>query len=132
MVDQSGRVSAILDWEIATLGDPLADLGYAVNAWGDAKVQGDVGLLPGGATTAPGFIGGEELARRYAKQTGADLAMLNFYRPFNYFKTACILHGVYARYLMGQKSTDGVDLVALRERMLATIDRAESSANQAP
>lgn len=130
MVNRRGSVTAILDWEIATLGDPLADLGYAVNAWGDASIEGDVGLLPGGATTAPGFVGGQELAKRYAERTGADLTDLNFYRSFNYFKTACILHGVYARYLMEQKSSEGVDLPALRERMLATIDQANATANR--
>ncbi len=126
MVDQSGNVTAVLDWEIATLGDPLADLAYALNGWGDAEVEGDVGLLPGGATTAPGFPGNRVLAKRYADRTGADLTDLSYYRCFNYFKTACILHGVYARYLLGQKSSEGVDLPALYERMLTTIDRAEA------
>ncbi len=128
MVDQSGQVTAILDWEIATLGDPLADLAYALNGWGDAEVEGDVGLLPGGATTAPGFPGNRVLATRYADRTGADLKDLAYYRCFNYFKTACILHGVYARYLLGQKSSEGVDLPALHERMLATIERADNMA----
>lgn len=125
MVAESGEVTAILDWEIATLGDPLADLAYAMNGWGDGADGTESGFMPGAATSAPGFEGCEALSARYAARTGADLSELSLYRAYNYFKTACILHGVYARYLLGQKSTAGVDVAALRERMLATIDRAQ-------
>ena len=47
---------------------------------------------------------------RYAAHTGADLSQLSYYRSFNWLKTACIIHGVYARYRRGQKSTEGVDV----------------------
>lgn len=127
MVAADGQVTAILDWEIATLGDPLADLAYAVNGWGNA--DGEEPMLPGGPTTVTGFPGNIELMERYAERTGADLSNIDYYRSFNYFKTACILHGVYARYLLGQKSTVGVDIPGLYERMLATIDRAEETAS---
>ena len=58
--------------------------------------------------------------------TGCDLSNLGYYRAFNYFKTACILHGVYARYMLGKKSTEGIDLEALRERMIGAIDLADA------
>ena len=64
------------------------------------------------------------LIDRYAAATGADLSRLDFYVAFNHFKTTCILHGVYARYRMGQKSVEGVDLDGLKSRMIATLDRA--------
>ena len=56
------------------------------------------------------------------------MSNLGFYRTFNYFKTACILHGVYARYMLGQKSSEGIDLESLKERMIGSIDLAEAQA----
>ncbi|MEM7340143.1 MAG: phosphotransferase family protein [Actinomycetota bacterium] len=126
MLDRTGRVSAVLDWEIATLGDPLADFAYALNGWSDP--DDEVVVSHETATTAPGFARRDALADHYASITGADLSSLDYYRAFNYFKTACILHGVYARYVQGKKSTEGVDVPALRERMLATIDLAAARA----
>jgi aminoglycoside phosphotransferase (APT) family kinase protein len=122
MLSRDGTVAAVLDWEIATLGDPLADFAYALNGWNDPADE--IQLSHESATTAPGFARRDELAERYARITGADLSSLGYYRAFNYFKTACILHGVYARYMQGKKSTEGVDVAALKERMIATVDMA--------
>ncbi len=122
MFNADGTVSAVLDWEIATLGDPLADFAYALNAWGEPG-QPSV-LSPEGPTQAEGFDQRQHLIDRYAEQTGRDLSNLDYYVAFNFLKTACILHGVYARYLMGQKSTEGIDLVGMKERFIGTIDRA--------
>ena len=58
-----------------------------------------------------------ELAARYADKTGRDLSQLHFYTGFNWWKSACIVHGVYARYCEGKKSTEGVDMDSLRERI---------------
>ena len=126
MLAPDGSVAAVLDWEIATLGDPLADFAYALNGWGDP--DDEIRISHESATTAPGFARRAELADRYAEITGADLSALDYYRTFNYLKTACILHGVYARYLLGKKSAEGVDLDGLRERMIAAIDLAEQGA----
>jgi aminoglycoside phosphotransferase (APT) family kinase protein len=123
MLGQDGKVKAVLDWEIATLGDPLADFAYALNGWGDP--DDEIRTSHETATTAPGFSRRDTLAQHYAEITGADLSSIDYYRAFNYFKTACILHGVYARYLLGQKSTEGVDLPEMKERLLASIDMAE-------
>lgn len=122
MFAPDGSVTAVLDWEIATLGDSLADFAYALNAWG---VPGNPApLAEEGATQAPGFVAPEVLIDRYAEATGADMSNLDFYVAFNHFKTSCILHGVYARYRMGQKSTEGVDMEALKARMISALDRA--------
>ena len=105
-----GRVAAVVDWEISTLGDPLADLAYAINAWG---VRGEVsgrGVKP---SLAPGYPSGEEMLERYATRTGVDLSNIGFYVSFNHWKTVCIIDGVLARYYQGQKSTEGVDLDGL-------------------
>lgn len=126
MIGTDGRITAVLDWEIATLGDPMADMAYALNAWVNRAELEARGLPVLAATTAEGFPPREALAERYANATGADLSRLPYYRAFNHFKTACILHGVYARYLMGQKSTEGVDVDGLKVRMIDAIDVAEA------
>ena len=119
MLDRDGSVTAVLDWEIATLGDPLADLAYAMNSWADPDDElWDESEAP---TRAGGFSRRTALPERYAQQTGRDLSDLDFYLAFNSFKTACILHGVYARYLEGKKSTEGVELDEMFERIKYTI-----------
>ncbi|MDJ0770595.1 MAG: phosphotransferase family protein [Ilumatobacter sp.] len=119
---RDGTLMAVLDWEIATLGDPLADFAYSLNAWVE---PGDVGVYGADPPTAlPGFPSRDELTERYAAATGADLSQLAYYRTFNSFKTACILHGVYARYRAGQKSSDDVDLDMLFARIGLSTDAA--------
>jgi aminoglycoside phosphotransferase (APT) family kinase protein len=99
MVDARGDVIAVLDWEICTLGDPLADLGLLLVYWtgpGDATTA----WAPG-ATTAAGFWDRSDLVTRYGEVTGRDLSMLDYYVAFAFWKLACIVEGVYARYLGG-------------------------------
>lgn len=122
MLSAEGNVVAVLDWEIATLGDPLADFAYALNGWNDPNDT--VSISHESATTAPGFLPRQALIDHYGDITGADLTHLDYYRTFNYFKTACILHGVYSRYLEGKKSTEGVDVPGLKDRMVSTIGLA--------
>ncbi len=128
MINADGTLAAVLDWEIATLGDPLADFAYALNGWSDP--DDEIRVSHEGATTAPGFPRRQALADHYAELTGRDMSNLDFYRTFNYFKTACILHGVYARYMLGQKSTEGIDVEGLRERMIGAIDLAVAQVGQ--
>ena len=123
MIDDTGKVAAVLDWEIGTLGDPLADFAYALNAWAEPE---DSELARATAPTAlDGFASRDDLVGYYADRTGADLSALGYYRSFNSFKTACIIHGVYARYQLGMKSTEGIDLQALYDRIITSIERAE-------
>lgn len=121
-----GQVTGVLDWEIATLGDPLADMAYSINAWVEPGDPGVYGADP--PTALPGFPSRDDLIARYAAATGADLSNLAYYRAFNSFKTACILHGVYARYMAGQKSTEGVDLPVLFARIGLSLDNAVAMA----
>ena len=123
MIDDSGEVAAVLDWEIGTLGDPLADFAYALNAWTEPTDGPEAASVAPTALT--GFATRAELVEEYAARTGADLTSLGYYRSFNAFKTACIVHGVYARYRLGMKSTDGVDMPGLFDRIVTSIDLAE-------
>lgn len=125
LIGKSGVVEAVVDWEISTLGDPLADLAYALNVWPDPSDPAPPADTA--ATSPPGFPGRKALAARYAARTGRDLSKLDYYVGFNRWKSACIVHGVYARYMAGQKSTEGVDLAALK----ASIDRSLELAQQA-
>ena len=125
LIGPDGVVIAVVDWEISTLGDPLADLAYALNVWPDPS--DGFPLNPASATSLPGFPTRMELAARYQKLTGCDLTHLIYFMGFNRWKSAAINHGVYARYMEGKKSSEGVDLEALR----ATIDRSLVLAEQA-
>ncbi len=126
MFDRDARVAAVLDWEIATLGDPLADLGYSMNAWvqpGDRFLE-----TLDAPSLATGFPSRDYLIARYAERTGRDVSNLDYYRAFNRFKTACILLGVYARYRRGQKAIAADELEAMRARVLRVIDDAAAHA----
>jgi aminoglycoside phosphotransferase (APT) family kinase protein len=110
LVDGSGRICAVLDWELCTLGDPLADLGYLLNAWAEA---GDDPLAGGGvqsATVIDGFSTREALVARYSAQSEREIRSVNYYRAFQAWRMGAIVEGVLARYLKGvmgnQANTD--------------------------
>jgi len=107
-----GHIAAVLDWEISTLGDPLADLAYCLNGW--ARPGTTIGRLADAAdlpTMADGFGSSDEMLERYALRSGRDVSGIGFYVAFNHWKYACIVQGVLSRYLSGALgSTDGVDL----------------------
>ena len=125
LVGADGRIAAVVDWEISTLGDPLADLAYALNQWAEPDDPPWVRKQP--PTTLPGFPSRQALAERYAQRTGRDLARLDYYIGFNRWKSAAIVHGVYARYLEGKKSTQGVDLDGLKRSILLSLSLAEAA-----
>jgi aminoglycoside phosphotransferase (APT) family kinase protein len=126
-VAADGHIAAVIDWEISTLGDPLADLAYCINAWAEGADDAGGHDPP---TVLPGFCGRQALIDRYADQTGVDLSRLDYYRCFNYWKTVCIVQGVYARYLHGQKSTEDVDVDALADRIVTTLQLAVDAADR--
>jgi aminoglycoside phosphotransferase (APT) family kinase protein len=107
MLADDGSVAAVLDWEICTLGDPLADMGLLLVYWADR--DDPFSALPDAATTAEGFPTKAELLARYAEVSGRDVGHMDFYVAFGYWKLACILEGVLARYMGGAmgSSTSG-------------------------
>jgi len=112
LIDQNARIAAVVDWEISTIGNPLADLSYALLAFPESTVKSSANRIV--ATAPPGFPNRDDLARHYAGLTGIDLANLDFYYGFNLWRTAAIAHGVYARYVEGKKDATGVNLDAFR------------------
>jgi len=109
-----GRIQAVLDWELCTLGDPLADLGYLLNTWmAPEERRGDAeDSMP---TTAGGFSTREALMARYAALTGFDLEHIDYYRAFQQWRLAAIRQGVYKRYLVGAMgSARDIDLESYR------------------
>ena len=107
MVDTEGNVIAVLDWELCTLGDPLADLGLLMVYWTE---PGDpYAALPGAATAMEGFASRAELVAAYEAASGRQVPDLDYYVAFGYWKLACILEGVFARYTAGAMGNDGAD-----------------------
>jgi aminoglycoside phosphotransferase (APT) family kinase protein len=100
--DDLAQPVAVLDWEMATIGDPLFDLGIFLSYWvrpdDPAELQG---VLPT-VTTLPGFMERSELMELYALLTGRDLRAMRFYSTFAYFKLAVILQQIYVRWKRGQ------------------------------
>lgn len=95
-------VVAVLDWEMATLGDPLADLGLLLVYWtepGDGARR-EIAVSPD-VTSQPGFWSRRAVAGRYAELTGLDLGSLDFYIALGCYKLAIVLEGIHARYLHG-------------------------------
>lgn len=95
IVDPDLRVLAVIDWEMATLGDPLADLGLFLVYW-DLAGESD-NALSTAMGPAAGFPAGDHLAAHYAERTGADLSDLDWYVAFGAFKLAVVLEGVRLR-----------------------------------
>lgn len=103
------RLLAILDWEMATIGDPLADLGWLLSTWGD---QGDPPGTPqlnvrSTLTELEGFPTREEMAARYEARSGRSMRHFGFYRVLAVYKMAIILEGLYMLYLERAASNPG-------------------------
>jgi len=99
MLDPGGNVAAILDWELCTRGDPLADLGWLLSYW---STPSGIETLPMAMpTTAPGFISRDQALERYG--AGSDLPMedVGFYIAFAYWRLGAVLAGVYSRSISG-------------------------------
>jgi aminoglycoside phosphotransferase (APT) family kinase protein len=118
-----GTIAAVLDWELCTLGDPLADVGLLLVYWTE---RGDTHpALLDASTTLEGFPSRAEVVERYAKTSGRDVAAVDYYVAFGYWKLACILEGVFARYkggVMGESS--GFEGFAAQVEILAEAAKA--------
>ena len=129
MLADDGRVLAVLDWEICTLGDPLADLGLLMVYWADADEE-DHALLGIAPTTLPGFLGREALKKRYAEKSGRDISALDFYVAFGYWKLACILEGVYSRYAGGAMGGDRSGFEGFADQVVRLAEASKAAADR--
>jgi aminoglycoside phosphotransferase (APT) family kinase protein len=104
------RIAAVVDWEMSTLGDPLADLGLTLMYWADPGEEDWLEINVGaGVTSMPGFLTRAELAARYAELTGRDISGIGYYMAFGCFKLAVVLEGIHARYLLRQTVGEGFE-----------------------
>jgi aminoglycoside phosphotransferase (APT) family kinase protein len=123
--DQGPRIAAILDWEMATVGDPLADLGYLLSLW--IEPGEDPGFLRvGGAVSAlPGFATRDELVERYQARTGRSMTDVTFYVTLAGWKLAILLEASYVRHLAG--TTDDPFFAHLEQGVPDLLARARST-----
>jgi aminoglycoside phosphotransferase (APT) family kinase protein len=122
----SGEVAAVVDWELCTLGDPLADVGMLLVYWSEAGDE--FTPLFEAATTAAGFPGREEVKARYAERSGRDLSGIDYYVALGYWKLAIVLEGVFARYAAGQygETDEGFqEFAKVVEQLAEAADTAE-------
>ena len=117
VVGPDGAIRAVLDWELCTLGDPLADLGTLLMYWS-------------GAAGLPGFPTRAELAERYAARSGRDVAELGYYVAFANWRLACILEGVYVRHAAGAMGPDRSRAEAIAEQVGRRAEEAMRALGQ--
>jgi|SRR5579862_627151 len=104
MLDASdpGRCVAVFDWDMCTVGDPLADLGTLLSAWIEASEGAPGAGQVGMPSNAPGFLTRREAVERYGKRRGVDVSDVPYYYVFGIFKIAIVLQQIYHRYHLGQ------------------------------
>ncbi len=129
ILSPQGEVAAVVDWELCTLGDPLADVGLLLVYWSEQDDELIPLLEP--ATMAPGFPSRDEVKTRYAERSGRDLGEIDFYVALGLWKLAIVLEGVYARYAAGQYGKPGADegfqqFARLVERLVEAASEAEA------
>ena len=109
-LEPAPSVAAVVDWEMSTLGDPLADLGLTLMYWTDPGDDDWLRLSEGGSvTTIPGFLRRADAAARYAERTGRDISAVGYYMAFGCFKLAVVLEGIHARFLQNKTVGEGFE-----------------------
>jgi aminoglycoside phosphotransferase (APT) family kinase protein len=127
-LDAPARVVAILDWELATIGDPLADLGYLVATYSDTDSPGGaMELSP--ATREPGFPSRSELVGRYADRSGRPVGSLAWYEALALWKAAVFCEALHGRYLRGERGDAWA--ASLGEGVPRLLELAERAAARA-
>jgi aminoglycoside phosphotransferase (APT) family kinase protein len=109
LVDGQDKVAAVIDWEMATIGDPLTDVALMLLYQGMAELES--GHVVADAGRAPGFLGAEQTLELYARRSGRDLSAMGFYLGLASFKLAVVLEGIHFRYTQGQTVGDGFETV---------------------
>ena len=132
IVGPDGAIRAVVDWELCTVGDPLADLGLTVAYWNElgAPAAGDRRLFREPITELAGFPTADELVAEYGRASGRDLSALAFWVSFAYWKIAIITEGVYSRWLANPALGSNPEHVGAAVERLATLaERAAADAS---
>jgi aminoglycoside phosphotransferase (APT) family kinase protein len=103
------RVAAVFDWEMSTLGDPLADLGLLLTYWEDPGRPPKEALAHSGLTNRPGFLNSRDVVERYSAATGLIVDDLDWYVALSHYKLAVILEGIYFRHSHGLTYGEGFE-----------------------
>jgi aminoglycoside phosphotransferase (APT) family kinase protein len=123
--DDLSNIVAVLDWEMATLGDPLMDLGTALGYWVDPDDPPELQALAFGLTSLPGNLNRRELAERYGQKSGRDISHMLFYYVYALFKIAVIIQQIYYRYKQGHSQDERfADLFVTVHILAQTAKRA--------
>ena len=123
IIDDSGQVIAVLDWELTTLGDPLADLGAMLTYW--TRPGDEIAALDEPPTMADGFIERDEVISVYEDAIGEKVSNIGYYQAFATWRLACILDGVVDRYRAGAMGNDdGFDVEDWAERVSSLAAKA--------
>ncbi len=139
IMDADGAVAAVLDWELCTLGDVLADVAGMVMWWGDPSDAAEADSGParpdtaGGATRVPGFGTAADVVERYARSSPRDLSAIDWYLAFQYWRMACIYEGVRVRYAagaMGDKTDDDTTGPSFVDDLAVMVDYSLDLARQ--
>jgi aminoglycoside phosphotransferase (APT) family kinase protein len=123
------RIAAVLDWELCTIGNPIADFAWSIQYWAD---PGDpMSFLSDPPTLHDAFVRRAEVVRRYGERSGFDLSDLPYYTVFSWWKQACIVEGVYARRLRGATGGAGhtTDPSGIAQRVDTMLARAAELAD---
>ncbi|NBE50011.1 phosphotransferase family protein [Streptomyces boluensis] len=111
LVDEQDRPAAVIDWEMATLGDPLTDLALLVLYQRIGTLLGGSSALSPDASSAPGFLTEDEILQRYASRSDRDLSRFGFYLGLAAYKLAAVVEGIHYRHLHGQTVGSGFEHV---------------------
>jgi aminoglycoside phosphotransferase (APT) family kinase protein len=123
-----GTTLAVLDWELSTLGDPLADVSYLLRSWATPdQAAGGEGL----PAAAEGFPAADELAERYATASGRTLDDLDYWMALNAWRSAAISEGVYRRYIDGKMGEAPPDVERYARSVDITVHQGLASAGLA-
>ncbi|AXT84423.1 acyl-CoA dehydrogenase [Aeromicrobium sp. A1-2] len=129
LVDDNDRVTAVLDWEMSTLGDPLTDVAVLLAYQQLAEVappSADGAALVTDAALAPGYLSRDAVLARYAEGSGRDVSDIGFHLALAFFKLAVILEGIHYRHSHGQTVGSGFDGIGDMIVPLVAAGRAAS------
>ena len=125
--DEPARLVAIFDWELSTIGDPLADVGYLTVTWAEPDDPADISFASlSAATRRTGFLTRDELTARYEERSGRSVSALNWYQALALWKAAVFMEGNYKRFTMG--NSDDQYLALFDEGVPALAEKAREVA----